>query len=178
MTTTKEEAAWLLSNIAATADQDWEVREETSVFRDFGTETRLITAIDVEAAPREGIVASRFESGWPLFSFRGDGFRHLQNQPGRLRLISEWYIGTAQLPWFSRNGRAIRMPKEIVWSGFAVNTLIYAVILWLLIPGPFVLRRLIRRKRGLCPKCAYPMGQSAVCSECGCKLPRPLRPAT
>ena len=54
-----------------------------------------------------------------------------------------------------------------IWPGFAVNTLFYAAVLWLLIPGPFVLRRVIRVKRGLCPACAYPMGESAVCSECG-----------
>ena len=36
-----------------------------------------------------------------------------------------------------------------------------------LIPGPFVLRRFLRVRRGLCPKCAYPMGESSVCTECG-----------
>ncbi len=51
------------------------------------------------------------------------------------------------------------------------NTIFYATLLWLLIPGPFLLRRYIRVKRGLCPKCAYPMGESAVCSECGKAIP-------
>ena len=63
------------------------------------------------------------------------------------------------------------LPLRPLWPGFAVNTLFYAVVLWLLIPGPFVLRRLIRRRRGLCPACAYPMGESAVCSECGKRIP-------
>ena len=58
-----------------------------------------------------------------------------------------------------------------LWPGFAVNTLFYAAILWLLIPGPFVLRRIVRVKRGLCPACAYPAGEAAVCSECGKSLP-------
>ncbi len=70
------------------------------------------------------------------------------------------------------------LPLHAIWPGFAVNTLFYAGILWLLIPGPFALRRLIRRRRGLCPKCAYPMGESAVCSECGNELPKRVRPAT
>ncbi len=34
------------------------------------------------------------------------------------------------------------------------------------------LRRFLRLRRGLCPKCAYPMGEAAVCSECGCGLPK------
>ncbi len=59
------------------------------------------------------------------------------------------------------------VPLRPIWPGFAVNTLFYAVVLWLLIPGPFALRRFIRVKRGLCPACAYPMGESDVCSECG-----------
>ena len=70
------------------------------------------------------------------------------------------------------------LPLRPIWPGFAVNTLFYAVVLWLLIPGPFVLRRLIRIRRGLCPKCTYPMGESAVCSECGCELPNRARVAT
>jgi hypothetical protein len=63
------------------------------------------------------------------------------------------------------------LPIRPLWPGFAVNTLFYAAILWLLVPGPFALRRFIRVKRGLCPKCAYPMGEAAVCTECGKRLP-------
>ncbi len=64
------------------------------------------------------------------------------------------------------------VPLRPIWPGFAVNTVFYAAVLWLLIPGPFVLRRIIRVKRGLCPACAYPRGESDVCSECGKALPR------
>ena len=65
------------------------------------------------------------------------------------------------------------LPLKPVWEGFALNTAFYATILWLLIPGPFVLRRFIRMKRGRCVKCGYPMGGSGVCSECGAALPSP-----
>ena len=68
--------------------------------------------------------------------------------------------------------------SELIWLGFAVNTLVYAVVLWLLSGGPFRLRRFIRVKRALCPKCAYPMGESAVCSECGTALPERAGVAT
>ncbi len=63
------------------------------------------------------------------------------------------------------------LPLRPTWPGFPVNTLFYAAILWLLIRGPFVLRRFLRVRRGFCPKCAYPMGESAVCTECGKPLP-------
>ncbi len=64
-----------------------------------------------------------------------------------------------------------------LWPGFAINTLFYATLLWLLIPGPFALRRFIRRKRAQCPACGYPAGESAVCSECGRALPQGRRRA-
>ncbi len=63
------------------------------------------------------------------------------------------------------------LPLHPIWPGFAINTLFYAAILWLLLPGPFALRRFLRLRRGLCPKCAYPMGESVVCTECGGALP-------
>ena len=69
-------------------------------------------------------------------------------------------------------------PYRPIWPGFAINTLFYAAILWLLIPGPFALRRFIRVRRSLCPKCAYPTGESEVCTECGQELPGSVRPAT
>ena len=59
------------------------------------------------------------------------------------------------------------LPLRPTWPGFAVNTAFYAAVLWLLIAGPFGRRRFLRVRRGLCPKCAYPMGEAAVCTECG-----------
>ncbi len=64
------------------------------------------------------------------------------------------------------------LPYRPLWAGIALNTLSYTALLWLLIPGPFALRRFLRLRRGLCPKCAYPMGESGVCTECGGELTR------
>ena len=66
--------------------------------------------------------------------------------------------------------RFFAYPLRPIVPGFLLNTLFYAAVLWLLIPGPFTLRRFIRVKRGLCPKCAYPVGESDACSECGKRL--------
>ena len=48
--------------------------------------------------------------------------------------------------------------------------------LWLLLGSPFTLRRFRRVRRGLCPKCAYRMGEAAVCTECGAELPPRVAP--
>jgi hypothetical protein len=65
-------------------------------------------------------------------------------------------------------GRAV--PLLPCWPGFAINTLLYAALLWLLLFAPFALRRAIRRRRNRCEHCGYPRGASTVCSECGATL--------
>ncbi len=64
------------------------------------------------------------------------------------------------------------LPLRPVWPGFAINTVLYAAMLWLLTLGTFTARRFFRRKRGHCIKCGYDLrgtsgGGGAVCSECG-----------
>ncbi len=115
--------------------------------------------------------------GWPLLSMSGGW--SMTGFPRK----SEWHVvdcieiqaplGKHLSP--SSGSHARGLPLGPIWPGFAVNTLLYAGVLWLLFGGPFTVRRLIRVRRGLCPKCGYPMGESAVCTECGKTLPRGLR---
>ncbi|MHC4416314.1 MAG: hypothetical protein ACYS0G_13625 [Planctomycetota bacterium] len=88
---------------------------------------------------------------------------------------SEGYVLSLD-PWMNFVPRVL--PARPIWHGFAVNTLFYAAVLWLLICGPFALRRLIRMKRGRCVKCGYPLGESPVCTECGKALSQRGGPAT
>lgn len=80
--------------------------------------------------------------------------------------------GIASMPWgapFRASYLPDRrfLPLRPLWPGFAINTLFYTVILWGLFAAPLALRRRIRISRGLCPACAYPIGESPVCTECG-----------
>ena len=65
------------------------------------------------------------------------------------------------------------LPLRPIWPGFAFNTIFYAAILWLAIPGPFALRRFLRRKRGLCVACGYDLrhAEHEQCPECGMTIP-------
>ena len=141
--------------------------------------------------------ASSDHFGWSHVVLRGDAGGKLRILPSGHHRISgplqdfqlAMYL-TAGLPmrslhgqsWFQKGvmiqqsgipttGLLGGLPYVPIWPGFAVNTLFYAVVLWLLICGPFAMRRRDRVRRGLCPKCAYPMGESGVCSECGRLLP-------
>ena len=62
-----------------------------------------------------------------------------------------------------------RLPIEPVWPGFAINTIFYVALLWMLWLSPFVVRRFIRHKRGLCINCGYDLrgAEHEVCPECG-----------
>ena len=62
-----------------------------------------------------------------------------------------------------------RFPTILILPGFAINTVLFAAILWLLIPDPFTLRRLSRQRRGLCPACGYDLrhAEHKACPECG-----------
>jgi hypothetical protein len=66
------------------------------------------------------------------------------------------------------------LPLRPMWPGFAINTIFYAAILWLLWITPGKIRRFIRIRRGRCPACAYPVGTSPVCTECGTPVPSHL----
>ena len=128
---------------------------------------RLTTHVDARGWPTRALW-SRFEH---VFIRKPYGSKLIADSKG-LR------IPPMQLPNIEAPLLVRHLPLGVIWPGFAVNTLFYAVVLWLLISGPFALRRFIRVKRGLCPACAYRMGESPVCSECGKALPGRAKVAT
>ncbi len=111
--------------------------------------------------------------GWPTFALRSEPPPGTYSVPQRRSYPSHSFVVTST----GRSRGELVLSLRPIWPGFTVNTVFYAVILWLLILGPFVLRRFIRARRGLCPKCAYPMGESPICSECGKALPQRARVA-
>jgi len=92
------------------------------------------------------------------------------------------YVGISMGPWLDAQTDGVpltltpweqhvlitrQLPLQPVWPGFAINTLFYAGVLWMLWAMPFALRRMIRRRRGQCAACAYPIGTNERCTECG-----------
>ena len=76
---------------------------------------------------------------------------------------NSWRYGIA------RFGADYPLPLRPIWPEFAINTIFYAAILWLLTLGPFTARRMIRRKHGRCINCGYDLRGdfSAGWPECG-----------
>jgi hypothetical protein len=113
--------------------------------------------------------------GWP-FLCMWSGWEHIgPTTPGVIAgtvfdFSNGYLIPSDRTKPFSQWTALLVFPLAPIWSGFAVNTLSYAIVLWLLIAGPFVLRGLIRRRRGCCPKCGYDLRGAlpgASCPECG-----------
>jgi hypothetical protein len=125
-------------------------------------------------------------AGFPLEAVTGErwdfGFTLAAPMPWPATPIPVWKNGDEH-----RNAVSLDRPRLLggssfrmlawnpLWPGFAINTIFYAAILWMLFAAPFALRRRRRIKRGLCPKCAYPVGARDVCTECGASLPSPSR---
>jgi len=109
--------------------------------------------------------------GWPLHSLCSIEEIGFNQQSGRRDGITD--EGAIVIPMNSRPNTgfapfyAIALPCLPIWPGFAINTIFYAMILWGLFATPGMIRRRWRVRRGKCPACGYPVGTSAVCTECG-----------
>lgn len=113
--------------------------------------------------------------GWPWPSLWSGGV------DARSSFWNVWYLGTPELtsprPYIrertfgGRNSnRPWAIPIGIHWRVFAANAAVYACTLWLPLAAWTGTRRALRRRRGLCGRCAYDLRglpHSAVCHECG-----------
>jgi hypothetical protein len=126
----------------------------------------------------EGLAATTFmedAAGWPMRALRSRWAMESQSAPNAPGW-SFWHdsialnaVGPAAAVGIPLdNQRAL--PLRPIPLGFVINMLFYAAIFWLVFGGPFDLRRHYRRRRNLCLHCAYPIGTSEVCTECGKSL--------
>jgi hypothetical protein len=72
------------------------------------------------------------------------------------------------LPFLGRIG----LPLFPLWPGFALNTIFYAALAWILWQIPLALRRHRRRRAGRCTRCNYDLKglpPGSPCPECGTK---------
>jgi len=117
-----------------------------------------------------------YDAGVPYRALRR--IEWFRDGPGTAsEIAAPWGIWQAgmEAPTFLRKWSNVsdpRLPLLPIWPGFAINTIFYGAILWLLFAFPFALRRWRRVRRGLCAKCAYPVGASDVCTECGAAIRR------
>jgi hypothetical protein len=112
------------------------------------------------------------EAGWPRRCVRavmldGTGFR----AGGRPR---EMFWSGSVMPRPQGQLAVLR----VRWGALTLDTAICGGCVFLVLSLAGYGRRLLRSRCGLCPACAYPVGVSDRCTECGAKVtPRPAPPA-
>ena len=110
-------------------------------------------------------IGENYRTGWPMYMLVGSW-------------ISDRELGTSQevdlldLVKWPKLYELIpnsQIPLRPLWPAFAINTIFYGVILWMLFVTSFALRRWRRISRGLCTQCAYDLShvEHKVCPECG-----------
>ena len=86
---------------------------------------------------------------------------------------SEGIVWPERLDWMNRHIERV-VPATPIWPGFAINTVFYAAILWMLWLAPGFVRRRVRSMRGRCRVCGYSLHNRAPdstrCPECGAEI--------
>jgi hypothetical protein len=101
-------------------------------------------------APAKSISYSDTAFGWPSLALRRSSIE-----------------GNATTEFNSVRVNGTALPVRPIWPGFATNSLLLALLFWVLSLALLLVRRDLRGRRGLCQRCAYPMGACPRCSECG-----------
>jgi hypothetical protein len=123
-----------------------------------GVEMMNLSSFDGSALHPPSFFVNETVAGLPFRSLRS--LRWQAHETGELVTVGSIRVD-------SSSGPPHYLPGQPILPGFIFNTLFYAVILWLLLFAPFTARHMIRRRRGQCEKCAYPVGTSSICTECG-----------
>lgn len=126
--------------------------------------------VDLHAdSARELVTASRWRSGLPMRSMMHYTW---SISPGSAGALADTYESEKWNTKFAlvRHRGPIVLPVVPRWIGFVVDTLFYAALAAAILAAWRWMIRRGRLKRGLCPVCKYPIGSSAVCSECGEEL--------
>jgi hypothetical protein len=118
-----------------------------------------------EYSQRGFVMFTEHGTGWPCLSM----YYTMLTYPSGAGFVGNGHLTTPRWMHVPENPRDL--PLNPIWPGFAINTVFYAAVLWVVFAGPGKLRRTIRIKRNQCPACAYPVGTSEVCTECGKPLP-------
>jgi hypothetical protein len=144
----------------------------------FGWTAREIDASRDEWQPEDEdrcvfVSVTDLVAGWPTRSFKGS-----RVWDGRVtdtdEMSNDWALPLPK--WTGLQSAYVEfVPYLPLWPGFAINTIFYAAILWVLFFAPGIIKRAIRRRRGLCPACGYPIGTSEVCTECGKQVASPTQ---
>jgi hypothetical protein len=155
-----------------------EVNQEE--FRSFGFVDRTYSTLIDPTVNQYPLQYARDTScGWPCLALRGLRWSPIKfNEQKRRHEFTQSQVFVGVILVDDQKvmlGEREYLPIQPIWPGFAINTIFYAAMLWLLWVAPGKIRRFIRIRGHRCPACGYQIapggGIGPVCSECGAPLP-------
>lgn len=160
----------------------------SGLFESFGTRV-----LQSKSAPSQLGWREEQAAGWPMFALKAERVHDVARTPQTRwgRRLGTMTLDFPTLPGFSATAGGPPsapialgtptttdrlLPLRPIWPGFAINSISYAAVAWLLWVLYAMSIRLQRQWRGRCGRCAYPVGTSPVCTECGSKVKPRLSP--
>ena len=133
---------------------DWPAYRESGTWRWTGAGTEL---------SNEGLVVV---GGWPLAALTST-CESAALRGGDGRVVAGLPVGGV---WTFDDYHGWSIPRALgtqpIWHGLVVNTMFYATAVYVLICFASTSRGMMRKRRGLCVACAYPVAEG-TCPECG-----------
>ncbi len=109
-------------------------------------------------------------AGWPFRCAIASWPRRRTAEPsdliGHVRSLWESGIPFGAEEWGIPGRSSRRFPMRPIWTGVLGNLVFYTCIVLVIAYSLGAVRFRLRRRRGLCPRCAYPIS-SPRCPECG-----------
>lgn len=112
------------------------------------------------------------ESGVPMRGLSGEWFATPDVSTGQWQMETHGMVQPRiELPLIRSWNYPPYLPWRPRWPGFALNTVFYAAIIWMMFTVPGTVRRRIRALGGRCTACGYDLRgcarESIICPECG-----------
>ncbi len=122
---------------------------------------RVLDSAGVATAATTEVV--RYESGWPVRCAVAEIAHGQPTGPGGPPMLA-----SRSLLLVGRGSRAEQfVPRGVLWGGILADLVFWTSVAFLAWAGPRVARNGLRRSRGQCTGCGYPMRGQSRCPECG-----------
>ena len=111
--------------------------------------------------------------GWPFLvamSYMRPTWREsISEEAWTLKSGFDWNDSKGAMQLLSFKGSCTILPTRVLWPGFAANVVFYASCIGALGMTFHSSRRQMRKRRGRCIRCGYPLDTSVMdcCPECG-----------